>query len=259
MKIIISGAGITGLTTYIFLRRYLPDTDDHEILLVEAYDVKRLEEKTKPGGQNGEFMPTETGSALGLAKNGLGVLRRLDGEIRAGQQSQTFDGIMRRGFPVTQWGFDCARGWRLSRMRLCRDIPSSGRGWDSKVVDEIIQSKDLGPMLLIERKALWEELRDAAYRAAGRRDVILHKKVVGVEFTSDDPHPITVSFADGSLEKADLVIGADGLRSAVRKAMFSEEMEKDGVDYVTAKYEYVNPSPSYICCLDRPVLGMLLT
>lgn len=46
------------------------------------------------------------------------------------------------------------------------------------------------------------------------------KRLVGLR---QDPDGVELSFADGATERADTVVGADGLRSVVRAALFGEE------------------------------------
>ncbi len=50
--------------------------------------------------------------------------------------------------------------------------------------------------------------------------VQLNKRCVGVELS---PHSVGLSFADGTHAEADVVIGCDGIRSAVRKQLFGGE------------------------------------
>ena len=96
VKIIIIGAGISGLSSYLFLRKHLllasPSLHDHEIKIYEAYDIHqstfngssitvssqdtddpRPSDDTEP-----EFTPQAIGSAIGISKNGINVLSRLD-------------------------------------------------------------------------------------------------------------------------------------------------------------------------------------
>jgi 2-polyprenyl-6-methoxyphenol hydroxylase-like FAD-dependent oxidoreductase len=50
------------------------------------------------------------------------------------------------------------------------------------------------------------------------------KKVEKVEETDDG---VEVQFSDGSMEHADLVIGADGLKSTVRRSIFGDEFNAE--------------------------------
>src|SRR5689334_22809127 len=136
MKIIIVGAGISGLSTYLFLQKHLPDPSRHSITIYEAYDVDNSNNRPNQAGAGAEaeepetddtsapavFAPTAIGNGLGLAANGLNVLRRLDTSL--------FDEVMRRGHPVTKWEISCARGWRLADFNLV--LPKDDRNRDQK-------------------------------------------------------------------------------------------------------------------------------
>src|SRR4051794_15172527 len=80
-------------------------------------------------------------------------------------------------------------------------------------------SKENGaPTLQISR----EELSKVLSNRVG--DVHLNKKVTGFEEADDH---VTVSFSDGTTETADVVVGADGLRSAVRAQILGEEAPRE--------------------------------
>jgi 2-polyprenyl-6-methoxyphenol hydroxylase-like FAD-dependent oxidoreductase len=68
------------------------------------------------------------------------------------------------------------------------------------------------------------ELWKCLYESVGD-DNVQHRKVVDVELEADRS---VVRFADGGKQAADLVIGADGVRSVIKRAMFGE---KDGKLY----------------------------
>lgn len=64
------------------------------------------------------------------------------------------------------------------------------------------------------------------YKLEDRRDrVLVNKKTVNVENLPDD---VRVHCADGSVYEGDLVVGADGVRSTVRQAMW-KSMEAHGL------------------------------
>jgi 2-polyprenyl-6-methoxyphenol hydroxylase-like FAD-dependent oxidoreductase len=65
---------------------------------------------------------------------------------------------------------------------------------------------------LMPRPMLNEVLADAA----GRNNIRLNSKVTGFK---EDADGVTVEFADGTSERADLLIGADGVYSAVRNQL----------------------------------------
>jgi 2-polyprenyl-6-methoxyphenol hydroxylase-like FAD-dependent oxidoreductase len=63
-------------------------------------------------------------------------------------------------------------------------------------------------------------IHQALLREVPQSAVHWGKNVKRVEATDDG---VQVQFADGSMEHADLVIGADGLKSTVRKSIFGDE------------------------------------
>ena len=207
MRIIIIGAGISGLTTYLFLRKHLPNFPSHSITIYEAYDTSKLYSETPSSDPSADhFLVTAIGNALGIGLNGLNVLRRLDQGL--------LEEVLVRGCPVHNWRITNARGWKLVDVEL----PAS--------TDGSIQMQSV----MIARQALWEILRGHV-----PADAIVNRKVADVVIRKAKRNE--VAFTNGSVEEADLVIGADGLRSIVRTAMFREKLVVDGTDYITPKYE----------------------
>jgi 2-polyprenyl-6-methoxyphenol hydroxylase-like FAD-dependent oxidoreductase len=207
MKIIIIGAGISGLTTYLFLRKHLPNPASHSITIYEAYDISKLYSSNPSSAPEADhFLVTAIGNAIGIGANGLNVLHRLDQDI--------LNEVLARGCPTHSWRITNARGWKLADVKM-PDVTDGSTG---------------APSIMIARQALWEVLRDHV-----PVEDIVHRKVVDVVIRKAKRNEI--AFADGCLEEADLVLGADGLRSIVRTAMFREEVVVDGRDYITPKYE----------------------
>ncbi|KAI4259264.1 MAG: hypothetical protein L6R42_004648 [Xanthoria sp. 1 TBL-2021] len=121
-----------------------------------------------------------------IAPNGLSVLRDLDEAI--------FAQVANSGYPVSHFELKSAYGWSLARICATNH-----------------QDPELHTVL-IGRQRLWDCLRDHV-----PDDAILNNKiVVGLSFTRDQKS--RMEFADGSpgLE-ADLVIGADGAKSVVKR------------------------------------------
>jgi FAD-dependent urate hydroxylase len=120
------------------------------------------------------------GGALSIAPNGLTAL----GVIGA-------DGAVRRvGFPMTAMVM---------------------QSWTGKRLGEFGTPPGLPPMQLVWRGDLYRALHD---EAAGRGIRTEHgKRLVSALDTGDG---VTVHFADGSQASADILIGADGIRSTVR-------------------------------------------
>lgn len=94
------------------------------------------------------------------------------------------------------------------------------RSWRGR----LLSAADLGPMTArlgaptvgVHRADLQARLADAA----GRDRFRLGATCVGYEA---DPAGVTARFADGRTERGDLLIGADGLRSAVRAQLLGDE------------------------------------
>jgi 2-polyprenyl-6-methoxyphenol hydroxylase-like FAD-dependent oxidoreductase len=126
--------------------------------------------------------PRLTGTALGMASNATKVLRALGIDLGG-------DG---RGQPIERFELRTARG------KLIRALP----------IAEI--TTELGdPIVSIHRNDLMTTLRDAA------GDTPIHYGAEVRDVESDDEHA-RVRCADGRIMLADTVIGADGIRSAVR-------------------------------------------
>lgn len=118
------------------------------------------------------------GGALALAPNGLAALR-----------------IIGADEPV-----------RAASIPITRSVMSIGT---SRVVMPRIE--DLPPLHVIQRGDLHRALQDRADASGVRFE--WGKRLVGVE---EGPDSITASFADGTTATADVLIGADGVRSTVR-------------------------------------------
>lgn len=125
MNIIIVGGGISGLSTYLFLKKHLPAST--KVTILEAYPTA--------SGQG-------IGGGLGVSSNGMLVLKALDPAIHAAVKNQ--------GYPVPRFQFKNAKGWSLGGIAVCqRDGPemtvmSSRQGvWDC--LYEHVPASDLKP------------------------------------------------------------------------------------------------------------------
>jgi 2-polyprenyl-6-methoxyphenol hydroxylase-like FAD-dependent oxidoreductase len=76
------------------------------------------------------------------------------------------------------------------------------------------------PQFSIHRGALAGVLHAAVRERLGPGAVRTDHRLVGVE---QDPEGVTATFADGTSERADALIGADGIRSAVRAGLYPDE------------------------------------
>jgi 2-polyprenyl-6-methoxyphenol hydroxylase-like FAD-dependent oxidoreductase len=129
-----------------------------------------------------EAYPTPSegiGGALALAPNGLAALRIIGAD----------DAVRAASIPIT------------------RSVMSIGA---SRVV--LPRLEDLSPLQVIQRGDLHRALQERA-DASGVR-FAWGKRLVGVD---SGPDGITASFADGTTATADVLIGADGVRSTVRE------------------------------------------
>lgn len=256
MKVIIIGAGIAGLSTYLALRKHLPPPDDdddnqppHDIRIYEAHDVARYlsqnGDEASPASESGvinysssnnkknskstataaaeaeepTFTPEAIGSAIGISKNGLDVLARLGGDAAAADgHASMIHRMLASGHPVSKWKIGSARGWKLIDAEM---MPPKKKDQDKAAATRMISG------VMISRQAMWRILLDEVVRVGGR-GVITQALVKELVMLADDgPGKATVVLEDGSRETADLVVGADGLRSIVRAAMFPKTAAGD--------------------------------
>ena len=185
MKIAIVGGGISGLATYLFLVRELPS---HDYVIYEAYETPR---KKIRGSGTADSDAQLIGGGIGVAPNGMKVLRDLDPKIHAD--------IVAQGFPTARIQFKNSRGWILGAMPTV----------DTK-------GKDPEAMIMTSRQGVWEILRDRV-----PDDVFHHVAIAKVE-DGPDGKPV-ITHRGGDKEAFDLVIGADGVRSVVRVAILGDE------------------------------------
>ena len=120
------------------------------------------------------------GSALALAPNGLSAL----GIVNAA------DAVREIALPIT----------------------ATAMSVTGKTLGELPTLTDLPPLQMVDRGDLHRVLHDAA--VAGGVSFEYGKRLIGVDETDTG---VTARFADGSTATADVLIGADGVRSTVRK------------------------------------------
>lgn len=223
MKIVIIGAGISGLASYLSLKKHLPrpsaPASDHVYTIYEAYDTDKdstFEQRLSPSSSSGEILPSSTlivGGGLGVAPNGVKALQRLDPAI--------LKDIVSGGYTVSKYNMKSRNGALLMSMES--SVPTA---LDQNNNDE---NRNVVYTVGTSRHSLWRCLRTRV-----PSEIIINKRISGVETNSDDGK-ILVRFADGSEPvEADLVIGADGLKSVTRKALFPDVKD----DVYPAQYEY---------------------
>jgi 2-polyprenyl-6-methoxyphenol hydroxylase-like FAD-dependent oxidoreductase len=204
MKIIIIGAGLSGLTTALALHKYVaPKFPDNEPLEIKIYD----ESTVKPSGtveyswrdhsdirnQQHQHQQNQVGgkqknqgAAISLQSNAFKVLRELDCDLA--------DRVHASGLPTKGFTWKSRGDWVLGREDLEACLISR------PVVIEILMEA------LLERGIEFE------YRSVREVEIREGKRPV-------------VRFLGVGEEAADLVVGADGIRSVVRKSLFGDGEE----------------------------------
>lgn len=188
MKIAIIGAGISGLSLYLQLAK-LGLTEAHTVVIYESRSTSLKKHASQAEVETGNY--AALGAGLGLGLTGLKVLKRLDAGLH--------DEVYATGHAIQSWRLSNARGWTLA---------------NNAVGEE-------GESVMIERNALVMSLEKRVPEAA----VIRGRKLIGV-IQNINGSPVQLEFDDGTTEEVDLVIGADGVWSRVRRAMFEDRTTK---------------------------------
>jgi 2-polyprenyl-6-methoxyphenol hydroxylase-like FAD-dependent oxidoreductase len=182
MKIIIVGAGISGLATYLNLKKFLPEPPSggpHTVTIYESHQTAK--------DDAGNLIPEiGIGGGLGVAPNGLSELGKLDPEIK--------NAVVAQGFPTNSFQIKNAWGWTLG----CVGASSSSSGAPQSTV-------------MSRRQGIW-----ACLKAKVPDDVLIGRRKV-TEVKRGEDGKLTIVFADGQTDSADIVIGADGVKSVVKK------------------------------------------
>lgn len=210
MKVAIIGAGIAGCAVYLELKKHLLKSDgspeDLDIKIYEAYDTGK--DVTSEDREQG---PTHSatlivGGGLGIAPNGLGVIQRLDEHL--------LREVTRDGYVITRSNLKSKNG----NILMCID-PNGSRmpGEPSNKLN----------MVACSRHSLWRSLRTRI-----PDEDIVTKRVSHVVANPEGRN--IVHFVDGSEPvEADIVIGADGVKSTAKRALFPEAAE----DHYPPHYE----------------------
>lgn len=154
---------------------------------------------------------------VGAGMGGMAVAATL---LQAGFEVEVFEqasrfGRIGAGIQMLPNSMKVLRGIGVEkRLREVAFAPHShlNRVWDTgEVKRELPMPEDLygAPFLCMHRA----DLHDALASAVPMERIRLNKKLVGLD---QDGGPVTLRFADGTVAKADAVIGADGVHSVVR-------------------------------------------
>ncbi|KAJ1533054.1 hypothetical protein HK405_000713, partial [Cladochytrium tenue] len=216
-KVLVIGAGPAGLITALVFKKH-------------GFDVVVYEKQPAPAGDNGEGgdsatvaaaaaaaaaeaipAPSALGGSVSLYPNGLRGLRRL-GLLEA-VRGVGSDGAREMHFMLMD-GSDAIRRRQVPRRPKVDDVP---------------------PMQVL--RASLQAVLERAAAAAGVR-VERGRRLVAVrEIEADEEGAnggVRAEFADGSVEEGALLVGADGVRSVVRTAVFPDARaaERVGLGYV---------------------------
>jgi 2-polyprenyl-6-methoxyphenol hydroxylase-like FAD-dependent oxidoreductase len=197
MKIAIIGGGIAGCAAYLELQKHLPKStasEDHEIVIYEAYSMDANTTADQRTEENTHSSTLLIGGGLGIAPNGLNVLKRLDEDL--------LKEVVQGGYVTANSNMKNKSGWSLFSM--------------SNACSE--NDRNLY-MVATSRHAFWRALR---VRVPSEH--IINKRICEVVAQPDGMN--LIHFADGSPSvEADLVLGADGVRSTVKRALFPDTNE----------------------------------
>jgi 2-polyprenyl-6-methoxyphenol hydroxylase-like FAD-dependent oxidoreductase len=201
MKIAIIGGGIAGCAAYLELRKHLPKpaaSEEHETVIYEAYctDVDATsDQRTEDHTHSSTLL---VGGGLGIAPNGLNVLKRLDEDL--------LKEVARGGYVTATSNMKNKNGWPLFSMSTA--CPTN----------DTENPRNLH-MVATSRHAFWRALR---VRIPSEH--IINKRICAVIAQTDGRN--LIRFADGTPSvEADLVIGADGVRSTAKRALFPDATE----------------------------------
>ncbi|MGF1429917.1 FAD-dependent oxidoreductase [Kitasatospora sp. LaBMicrA B282] len=119
------------------------------------------------------------------------------------------------GLSLAPNGMDALQSVGLLDLVRPLGVPMTGivmQDWAGKRLGEFGNPPGVAPMQLVWRTDLYRVL----YQEAARRGIRIEhgKRLTGVE---EDATGVTAHFADGSSARADVLIGADGIRSTVRE------------------------------------------
>lgn len=197
MNIAIIGAGISGLSQYLWLRR-VGILDDHSVTIYEAREAQ--DHRATAAANLETYNASVIGASIGLSPTGLHVLKRLDQAL--------YDEVLKTGHIIRTWRISNARGWTLV---------NESAGGDNEM------------MVMIGRDACCQILRNRVPDEA-----VVRRKVIDVRLAEGNNRPALV-FQDQTTEEFDFVIGCDGVWSRARRAMFGAQ-DRDQYEF-SPQYE----------------------
>lgn len=165
-------------------------------------------------------------AALALQEQGIEalVVERSDKHVEAGAGIQLAPNATRLLY---------ALGLRTELLECCgapeaieiRDGATDKLGYRIPLGNSL-QQRFGAPYLVTHRgdllAALWQQLQE-------KNSLLLNREVVGV---LQEKHGVVAQFRDGSALEGDLLIGADGVHSLIRKKLFPDAMEPSGSRYI---------------------------
>lgn len=217
-KVIIVGGGIGGCSAALFLQHTLGQQVD--ISVFEAYPAPRIGSVGEPSIAISHSGTGNEGAALGLAPNATNLFALLgsgdvaeelyaSGHKSAFFEMREFDGGVLGTFPA---------GRELRGTSAASSAAGSWWGWITSWVWKPGRERKYGGLMIRRHDVLAALLREMKRRGL---DVTYQRRVTGVEDNTDDANGmVTVRFADGASKLANLIIGADGARSVVRRSLF---------------------------------------
>ena len=133
---------------------------------------------------------------------GVGILQP-GNALRALKSIGVMEACLEAGFQMDEYRVSDAQGETIASMNLLR-----------------VADPDLPAINAMPRRALHGILTDAALRAGA--EIQFQQTVTALTEKADG---VEARMSDGSAEIYDLVVGADGIRSSVRKMLFGEQYE----------------------------------